>query len=48
MSTFAEDLDKSAFETPADYVMENAFQKAKRVFLTADPVGILVIGVESS
>ena len=42
VSNFAEDLDKSKF-TPAQYVMENAFQKAKHVYLRATKVILLYI-----
>lgn len=37
-STFPEDLDKSTFDTPADYVIENARRKAMEVYnrLTAE------------
>ena len=30
-SSFAEDLDKKLFETPADYVVENSRRKAEDV-----------------
>ena len=37
-SRFAEDLDKSAFSHPSEYVLENAKQKALEVARRVDPV----------